>query len=225
MSDRPPLPPVSWELIELVCKRVDVEYWGILKTFQVHYEGPATLSPVKTPALLLNRLELYAGALFRAEGDQYPKDDPKYGLWLNQLAARIIARILRAVDEIEGASPQAKLSYHGLATEATQARLEAMMATVVREYVDRASARDLERQVALVTVSEQLNHYRDEFHLTLEVMAEAAAIDPRNVSRHLAGETVPRPKTLVAYERLFSKHAGKTIRIAKRQSNVRVERD
>jgi hypothetical protein len=122
-------------MIELVCKRVDAEYWGVLKSFQVHHEGPKTLSPTKTPALLLNRLEMYAGALFRAEGDQYPKAGADYGLWLSFLSGRIVARIMQTVDEVEATSAKAKLSYHGLDGEKARERLTALLADAVDRYV------------------------------------------------------------------------------------------
>jgi hypothetical protein len=224
MSDQPPLHPAQWDLIELATKRVDVEYWTVLAADQRHHDGSKTLAPAKTPALLLNKLEMYAGALFRAEGDQYPKDVSRLGHWLTQLSTQIVARVMQAVDEVETESDKAKLSYHGLDMDEARKRLELVLAQVISNYVFEATPRNVERSIALATVAQQLTHYRDELHLTLDKMAAAADIDPRTVSRHLAGEAIPRPKNLVAYEGLFSQRAGRTIRITKGQRKVRVGR-
>jgi hypothetical protein len=140
MSDRPPFQPAQWELIELATKQVDAGYWKVLKSQQIHYDGPETLSPAKTPALLLNKLEMYAGALFRAEGDQYPKKHSDYREWLTALSGRIIARILRAIDEVDATNESpAKLSYHGLSSDAAREGLERFLAIIVNEYVGLSS--------------------------------------------------------------------------------------
>jgi len=194
MSDRPPLHPTQWDLIELATKRVDAEYWAILAAEQRHHDGPKTLSPAKTPALLLNKLEMYAGALFRAEGDQYPKDVSSLGHWLTLLSARIVARVMQTVDEVEDASPKAKISYHGLDMAEARKRLEWVLEQVVSNYVFEATPRNVERSIALATVAQQLTHYRDQLHLTVEEISEAVGVEPRSISRHLAGDVIPRPK-------------------------------
>jgi len=215
MSDQPPLHPAQWDLIELATKRVDVEYWAVLAAEQRHHDGPKTLAPAKTPALLLNKLEMYAGALFRAEGDQYPKDVSRLGHWLTQLSTRIVARVMQTVDEVEAESDKAKLSYHGLDMGEARKALESMLAQVVSSYVFEATPRDAGRSIALATVAQQLTRYRDDLHLTVEEMSEAVGVEPRSISRHLAGEVIPRPKVLAAYEQFLSKRAGRTIRITK----------
>ena len=215
MSDQPPLHPAQWDLIELATKRVDVEYWAVLAAEQRHHDGPKTLAPAKTPALLLNKLEMYAGALFRAEGDQYPKDVSRLGHWLTQLSTQIVARVMQAVDEVEAESDKAKLSYHGLDMAKARKQLEWVLEQVVSNYVFDATPRNVDRSIALATVAQQLTHYRDQFHLTVEEISGAVGVEPRSISRHLAGNVIPRPKVLAAYERFLSKRAGRTIRINK----------
>lgn len=138
MSDRPPLHPIQWEQTELAAKQVDATYWKELKTLQVHYDGPATISPSKSPLLLLNRLEMYAGALFRLEAAQYPKDDPHYRAWLEALAVRIVSRVLRAVEEVDAVSPDAKLTWHSLGIDKMRDGLETFLQVVITEYAGRA---------------------------------------------------------------------------------------
>ncbi|MBW4040374.1 MAG: hypothetical protein HIU91_16255, partial [Acidobacteria bacterium] len=144
MSDRPPLHPIQWEQIELAAKQVDASYWRELKTLQVHYAGPATLSPAKTPLLLLNRLEMYAGALFRLEAAQYPKENSHYRAWLEALAARIMSRVLRAVEEVDAVSPDAKLTWHSLGIDKMRDGLEVFFRVVVAEYAGNATKAPLQ---------------------------------------------------------------------------------
>jgi hypothetical protein len=134
MSDRPPFHQLVLEQLEIAAKRIDLKYWHALKSFQIDYTGPDTLSPTKTPVLLRNELTMYAGALFRLEADQYPKNDGNYAAWLVTLSNRITARILHAVEELEASEGTGKLSYHGLSVDAMREGLQVFLALVVFEY-------------------------------------------------------------------------------------------
>lgn len=134
MSDRPPLHPIALEQLERAAKKIDADYWRVLKALQVDYHGPETLSPAKTPELLLNQLQMYAGKLFRLEEPNYPKSSSSYGLWLAALAERITARVLRTVEEVD-ADSIAKLNYHGLAMDKVRKTLEASLADAVNACV------------------------------------------------------------------------------------------
>jgi DNA-binding transcriptional ArsR family regulator len=54
-----------------------------------------------------------------------------------------------------------------------------------------------------------------EAHMTVEQLAEAVGIDPRSVYRHLAGEVLPQPPKMFAYQRVFSQALNRTVVIRK----------
>lgn len=134
MSDRPPLHPIALEQLERAAKKIDADYWHVLKALQVDYRGPKTLSPPKTPQLLLNHLQMYAGGLFRLEELNYPKDSSSYGLWLAALAERIIARVIQTVNEVEASPEDARLAYHGLGMNEMRTGLRSFLSVVISEY-------------------------------------------------------------------------------------------
>ena len=55
------------------------------------------------------------------------------------------------------------------------------------------------------SVGSQLTRLREECRITIEELAELVEIDRTNVYRHLAGKSIPHPRKIGAYERVFSK--------------------
>jgi protoheme ferro-lyase len=62
-------------------------------------------------------------------------------------------------------------------------------------------------------IEDQLEALRTECRFTVEDLAEALDVAPRSIYRHLSGEAIPRTRQIAAYEKLFSKHLGKSIRL------------
>jgi DNA-binding XRE family transcriptional regulator len=63
------------------------------------------------------------------------------------------------------------------------------------------------------SIQQQLDDLRNECRLTVEDLAEALDVAPRSIYRHLSGEAIPRNRQVAAYEKLFSKQLGKSIRL------------
>jgi hypothetical protein len=125
--DRPPLDPRVYDLIELTLYKADQRHWDQLAPMQVApvVGFPKSLPPPKLRALLLNRLEVYAGELFKLEADQYSefKNRAEYPAWLSRLADRVIARVFSRVEILERANKPATLAYHGLTDDEVRASL------------------------------------------------------------------------------------------------------
>lgn len=65
------------------------------------------------------------------------------------------------------------------------------------------------------TIAMQLQRLREESKWTIPELAEAAGLDSRTVDRHLAGEFIPYPRTLSAYEKAFRKRLKRQVVIRK----------
>jgi hypothetical protein len=62
-------------------------------------------------------------------------------------------------------------------------------------------------------IAVQLKKLSDECRMTVEEVAEAVAVEPRSVYRHLSGEAIPRKRQLAAYERVFTEKLKRPIRL------------
>jgi hypothetical protein len=65
------------------------------------------------------------------------------------------------------------------------------------------------------TIAAQLRSLLKESRWTAEELAEAVGINTRTVTRHLSGETVPYPRNISAYERVFSNQLKRQVVINK----------
>jgi hypothetical protein len=65
------------------------------------------------------------------------------------------------------------------------------------------------------TIAAQLQRLRKECNWSADRLAEAVKFDPRTVTRHLSGETVPHLRNISAYERVFSKKLKRQVVINK----------
>jgi hypothetical protein len=65
------------------------------------------------------------------------------------------------------------------------------------------------------TIAAQLQRLRKECNWSADRLAEAAKFDPRTVTRHLSGETMPHLRNISAYERVFSKQLKRQVVINK----------
>jgi hypothetical protein len=94
------------------------------------------LPPPKLRARLLNRLQVYAGELFKLEADQYSefKNDPRYPAWLSRLADRVIARIFKTIEILERANEPATLAYHELTDDDIRAGLRQLLWEIANHY-------------------------------------------------------------------------------------------
>jgi hypothetical protein len=141
--DRPPLNPIIFELIDRTLHKIDTDHWQSLAAMQVgpQFGVPETLRAPKSPALLLNALQVYAGALFKAEADNYEelRKDGTYPAWLSRLAHRIVIRVLSVVGDIDRANVPASLKYHGLPDSAIRDNLEQLLRGLENHYAWRDS--------------------------------------------------------------------------------------
>jgi DNA-binding transcriptional ArsR family regulator len=105
-------------------------------------------------------------------------------------------------------------------------------------FVDRFRSRSIPRPTPrpVAKLSDLIKRLQIESRLTIEDLAEAIELTPRSISRHLAGEAIPRPRNIAAYERVFTRKLGRAIHFpnvsltsspdtpeksAKRQPNVK----
>lgn len=137
-SERPPLPRILCDQIDLLLYKVDKRHWRQLAAMQVPHEvPPGEPRRPKMPAQLLNHLQWYASVLFTREVEQYGsvRRDANYQVWLSRLADRIVARVVDAVEEIDKGSDKASLKYHGLSQDETVAGLRELLSALVNKYV------------------------------------------------------------------------------------------
>jgi hypothetical protein len=118
--------------------KVDEQHYQHLAGMQVPHEIPlGKPKPPRMPAQLLNQLQWYASVLFTREVEQYGSvcRDARYEAWLSQLADRITARVVNAVDEVDKGSSAASLKYHGLLQVEMVAGLKEILSALVTKYV------------------------------------------------------------------------------------------
>ena len=230
-SDRPPLDPRVYDLIELSLYGADQRHWDQLAPMQVTpQQGPPTSLPApKLRVMLLNRLEVYAGDLFKLEADQYSefKSRADFPAYLSRLGDRVIARVFKTIEILERANSPATLAYHGLTDDEIRADLKRMLWDMGNYYIwqdvgSQASTQTVQsvtpttaQQPAPVpislTIAQQLKDLQRECDISAEKMAEALGVDPRSIYKHLAGQTVPRRDHVAAYENLFSERLKRSV--------------
>lgn len=135
---RPPLAGILLDQIDLLLYKVDQRHYKHLAGMQVAHEiPPGEPRPPKMPAQLLNQLQWYASVLFTREVEQYGavRTDARYEYWLSQLADRVAARVVDAVDQVDKGSTTASLKYHGLHRVEMDAGLNETLSALVRKYV------------------------------------------------------------------------------------------
>jgi hypothetical protein len=141
--DRPPLNPIMFELIDQSLHKIDMDHWQLLAKMRVGMQlgVPETLRVPKSPALLLKALQVYAGALFKAEADNYEelRKDGTYPAWLSRLSDRVVKRVLGIVDDLDRANVPASLKYHGLPESAIRMGLEQLLRGLENHYTWRDS--------------------------------------------------------------------------------------
>jgi hypothetical protein len=231
--DRPPLNPIMFELIDQTLHKIDMDYLPVLAARQVGLQigVPESLRVPKSPALLLNTLCDYAGALFRAEANNYEelRKGGTYPAWLSRLADRIAARVLKVVEDVDRMNIPASLKYHGVTEADMRDHLKEFLAGAVNRYAWKDSgpmaptpSPQPETPVSppqpasaplTRSIAQQLKDLQDESRMTVEEMAEAIEIEPRSVFRHLSGDSIPRAKQIGAFERLFTDKLGRPVRL------------
>ncbi len=230
--EKPPLDPRVYDLIELSHYKADQRGWDELEPMQVApVVGPPKFLPApKLREMLLNRLRVYAGDLFKLEADQYSeyKTKPEYPAWLSKLADRVIARVFNTVEILERAKEPATLAYHALTDDEIRGGLKLFLLEIENGYVWEGASSPIQTEAqqpqmsvppppisAPLTrsIAQQIKDLQDESRMTAEAMAESIRLDPRNVFRHLSGDSTPRAKNIAAYEKLFTDKLGRPIRL------------
>ena len=198
--------------------------------------------PPKRPLELSLWIGQYAQSLFYVEASKYPPLDPNFCHWLTRLAIRLEERVMRIIGEIEKASLFNSLTYHGLAGEQIRKVARKALHQKMQEWPQFKGAiievkppknpRDAEpKSESLATalegdpipernLSEELAHLLTDARWKPEDIAEKVGIDPRNVYRHLASDTVPTITNIGNYEAALSKRLGRIVTLptpAKRQ--------
>jgi hypothetical protein len=89
-----------------------------------------------------------------------------------------------------------------------------------KEFKDSEQIGEVEDQSEIVeseteSLGAQLTRLRDECRLTIDELAVSVKIDRTNVYRHLADKSIPHPRKIGAYERVFSKILKRKIVIKK----------
>ena len=138
IEERPPLPRILCDQIDLMLYKVDEQHYRNLAGMQVPHEiPPGQPRPPRMPAQLLNQLQWYASVLFTREVEQYGsvRTDARYKVWLSRLADRIVARVVDAVDQVDKGSKTASLRYHGLSQDEMVAGLKETLYALVDKYV------------------------------------------------------------------------------------------
>ena len=202
---------------------------------------PKSLPPPKLRIILLSRLEVYAGDLFKLEADNYSeyKSKAEYPAWLSRLMDRVIARVFNTIQILERAKEPATLAYHGVTDDEVRADLRLFLLEVANTYIwDRPSPQVLTeaaQPAAQASVqptapvpypeplAQQLRELRDECDITAETMAEALGVDPRSIYKHLAGQTVPRRNHIDAYEKLFSERLNRPVILKRSVKGQRIK--
>ncbi|MBS1798450.1 MAG: hypothetical protein JSS95_01355 [Acidobacteria bacterium] len=156
IGERPPLPRIVCDQIDLMLYKVDQEHYRNLSGMQVPHETPAGKPrPPKMPAQLLNQLQWYASVLFTREVQQYGsvRKDARYETWLKRLADRIVARVVNAVYEVDKGSSTESLKYHGLTHDEMVAGLRETLSALVGKYVWEQSPEFLAMQAKMAEVT------------------------------------------------------------------------
>jgi hypothetical protein len=78
---------------------------------------------------------------------------------------------------------------------------------------DTASHPPVHAPSVAISIGDQLEELRQDCNWSIEELAEAVKLDPTNVSRHLSGTSIPRPKNLRKYNSVFSKHLKRKVDI------------
>jgi hypothetical protein len=142
--DRPNLGLDVVEQIEVDLHQQDMRFWPLLKQLQfptpetqkayapfVFNEGPM---PPRRPQKLSELLGSYAVASFQCEASKYPRLDPQFGQWLQQLARRIEERTIQRVEQLEAGNPANSLAYHGLSIESMRAAVNKSLHDAVKAW-------------------------------------------------------------------------------------------
>jgi AraC-like DNA-binding protein len=222
-SDRPNLGLHVYGEIETKQIAVDASHWEQLRELQVflYFEtlslgSPTpTLPPAKRPIRLRAVLASYASALFVLEASEYPRN-PRLKHWLEKLADRTRVRVMDAVARLEsgsGINHFSSLSYHDVKVTEMSATIDQTLRPLIEEHLRKQAIPGVPSPPE--TTAGQLQKLRDECRWTIEDLAGATNLSPRQIARHLSGKFQPLPRNISAYERAFSKMLKRQIVIVK----------
>lgn len=229
---RPPLHAITCEQIDQLLHRVDQQHWPNIVAFRAKRRYPLDEPiPPLTPEHLMSAIRWYASMLYKSEADQYEqfRSDSQYPVWLSRLSDRMIGRVMKALDQLDGADPDALLlSYHGLRKDQIETELKKFLWDIGKQYelgtAPGQRGTGAPETIAPIqmglsradtpaqgTLGNQIESLIAECEFTKEHVAELLGVDVRQVYRHCAGQTVPRRSHIAIYQNLFSKKLGKTI--------------
>jgi hypothetical protein len=142
--DKPPLPAIVFEQIAQLQHKVDRDHWPVIASFLFPIFVPLSEPvPPRAPQTVLSHIRTYASMLFKAEADRYQQfeNDSNYRFWLTNLEARVLARVLDAVEKIDGSVPRKKLLIHGFGLEEMTHSLREMLWELGNHYAWKAQSK------------------------------------------------------------------------------------
>ena len=136
--ERPPLPPITCEQIDVRLHQIDQQHWPEIAKFKDPLFYPLSVPvPPQRPLQFTLCLQSYASVLFKVEADEYEqfRKDGRYPAWLSRLVSRIVARVLDAVEKVEYGNPKmASLWSHGVTRQALEAALREFLEGIKSQY-------------------------------------------------------------------------------------------
>jgi hypothetical protein len=204
--------------------RVDQAHWPLIAKMRVPKFIPLDVPvPPSTPQYLLTQITWYASRLFKEEADQYDsfRSDEQYAHWLLRLIERVIARVLVAVERVEGGDSNTLImGYHGLGQQEIDKALRETLVEIAESYARGGNGPlkhsdptpqqpEMKQADDGNSLGSQIKSLRLECDLSVEELATAIEVEPRTVYKHLSDRVVPRRERVTAYEKLFSKALAK----------------
>lgn len=142
--------------------------------------------------------------------------------WIDMLRKAIVQHLGRPLrGPLQKVSIPAAYAAAGIDIDSASPLLKLAMAQGAQQQVFAPVPSQMVAPLPKSTLSEELHHLLLEARWKPEDIAEKIGIVPRNVYRHLSGETSPTLSNLGSYEAALSKHLGRKVKLplpAKRQN-------
>ena len=184
----PPLPPLSLQAlheVEIIEQAVQSALEGCINAVR-NLVNPEKASRILRTCLVES---------LKVQIDYYSSLPDYHPIWIGHILKRTIDSMI-ALFPVFTSGEQFRGELLRTATDYLKAR----PLNFTKRKLELKSQNDIPR------IGEQLDLLRNECRMTVEELAEAAGINTRTVARHLSGQSIPYPRTISAYERVFSKH-------------------
>jgi hypothetical protein len=215
-----------WEQIASDQYGVNLKFWpqitamkesSITKVMGAGLFGPALPPRPKLRIKLFELLGSYAIELFTCEYRHYPDENKTE--WAEELVTKTVANVAKNIELIEAnfAGLEHHAPYTGMLAAARTALTENLKVLpkplVMLPLPAPPEHLPIPIQNAGPLVADQLKLLFDESGISVKVAAKALDIKPKSVYRHIHGDATPREGHIEGYEKLFSGHLGKTVKI------------